>query len=562
MNRAAWLTGLCFLALAIIPTTATAADDDPPGPDAKPQPGVPAGQVFSFNFDSSKIFPGTHRQISVYLPAQYNADRPACLYVGLDGLGLGVTTVFDNLIHKGELPVIIGVGIQPGTVPSADGHNPRFNRSAEFDGLSDALARFVIDEVLPEVQRRKTPGGLPIRISNNPNDRATGGASTGGIAAFTLAWQRPDQFRRVFTAIGTFVCMRGGDRYPMLVRETEPKPLRVFQQDGSHDEWDGGPEVGDWWFANQTLDRGLAFAGYEHAHAWGTGTHNSQHAEAVLPEAMRFLWKDWPKPVEAHPANSGNVILRQTIDPASKWQPVAGVGACDGLAVTPEGAVVFRDAGRPRKVGLDGAVSDAAGIPAGPFAFTADGNAVTPGGLDATCLTITHAGDVYATDAATGQVWLVRHDRAKVLLDEGLKQPSGIAISPDGLWLAVMQRASHVGYSYQLKADGTVQYKQPFYWLHVPDDADDSGAGGMCFDHDGRLYVATRMGVQIVDRNGRSRATLPLPLNDVATSVCFAGERFQTLFVTGAHGLYRRRMNAVGAPSFAPPYNLPPWGPG
>jgi enterochelin esterase-like enzyme len=224
-----------------------------PGPDSNPQSGVPKGKTFEFRLDKSAVFPGTTRNITVYVPAEYTASGPACVYVGLDALSFNAAVVFDNLVYKKEMPVAIGIGVPSGTADSAKPpDNPRFDRSLEFDGLSSDLARFLIEEVLPEVGRRKTPDGLPILISRDPNDRAIGGASTGGIGAFTVAWQRPDSFRRVFTAIGTFVGMRGGDRFPVLVRKTEPKPIRIFMQDGSHDGLDAAMgEVGDWWMGNQ-----------------------------------------------------------------------------------------------------------------------------------------------------------------------------------------------------------------------------------------------------------------------------------------------------------------------
>ena len=333
-------------------------DNYEPGPDSKPQPGVPKGSTFSFKFADSKIFPGTSRTITVYVPAQYKGDEPACVYVGLDSLGFGVPVVFDNLIHKGEMPVTIAVGVSPGQVASVvEKENPRFNRSFEFDGLNDSLARSIVEEIFPEVEKRQTPDGRPIKLSRDPNDRCAGGGSTGGIAAFTLAWERPDLFRRVFSAIGTYVGMRGGDHYPVLVRKTEPKPIRVFQQDGENDQWMGGPEVGDWWMSNQTLDRALEFAGYEHQHVWGNGRHSGKHATAIFPDAMRFLWKDWPKPVQAQTAKTQNLVLKAILDPDASWQLVSDAGqACDHLAVNPQGAVFFHDRAtkRTRKLSADG----------------------------------------------------------------------------------------------------------------------------------------------------------------------------------------------------------------
>ena len=541
-------------------------DNYEPGPDSKPQPGVPKGKTLSFRLEGSKIFPGTSRSITVYVPAQYKGDKPACVYVGLDRLDFSLPDVFDNLIHKGEMPVTIAVGVSPGTVRSVnEKENPRFNRSFEFDGLNDSLARLIVEEVLPEVEKRQTPDGLPIKLSRDPNDRCAGGGSTGGIGAFTLAWERPDLFRRVFSAIGTFVGMRGGDRYPVLVRKTEPKPIRVFQQDGENDQWMGGPEVGDWWMSNQTLDRALEFAGYEHQHVWGTGPHSGKHATAIFPDAMRFLWKDWPKPVQAQTAKTQNVVLKAILDPDVAWQLVSDAGtACDHLAVNPQGDVFFHDTATKttRKLGTDGTISDEPAIPADKaFGFAADGRAVTADGISATFVTVNSSGNIYATDADAGKAWLIKPDGTKMVLDEGLKHPTGIALTPDGLWLAVMESRTHWGYSYRVKPDGTVEWKQQFYWAHVPDWADDSGAGGMCMDRDGRPYVATHMGVQVFDRNGRSRGILPMPAGE-ATSVCFGGTKFDTLFVTSGGKLYRRHMKAVVLPSFIAPIKLPPWGAG
>ena len=295
--------------------------DYPLGPDSKRQPNVPAGKVFSFTMDQSRFFPGTQRTVNVYVPAQYTADRPACVLVALDHLFPTLPIVFDNLIHRKELPVIISIGLSSGTDPSADPpHNPRFNRSFEFDSLSDVLAEFIIEELLPAVEQHKTPDGLPIHLSTDPNDRGMMGGSTGGIGSFTVAWQRPDAFRRVYSMIGTYVGMRGGDRYPVLIRKTDPKPLRVFLQDGSRDGWPGGLEFGDWWMSNQEMERALTFSGYEVNHSWGVLGHEGSHGESILPDVMRWLWKDWPKPVEA--GTSQNSMLRTVMQPKENWEQV------------------------------------------------------------------------------------------------------------------------------------------------------------------------------------------------------------------------------------------------
>jgi hypothetical protein len=493
----------------------------------------------------------------VYIPAAYSGEKPACVYVGLDGLGFNAAAVFDNLIAQHAMPVTIGIGVSPGSVASASPpDNPRFDRSLEFDSLNDQLARFLIEEVLPEVERRPTPDGHPIKLSSNPNDRAIGGGSTGAIAAFTVAWERPDEFRRVFSAIGTYVGMRGGEQYYVLVRKTEPKPLRIFMQDGVHDEWPGGPEMGDWWMSNQTMNRALEFAGYDVRHIWGAGTHNGSQAAAVFPEAMRWLWRDWPSPLRA--GAPGNPVLKSILQPGEDWR-VAGDGCESGLASNPQGEMQCDQAA--------GAVALAFGADGGRYMARAEGGvkvadraSILGEDLKIRNLTVRNNGDLYAV--TPDELWLIRANGEKVKLDQGLKGAAGVAVSPDGLWLFVTQSLSRTGLSYRVRGDGTVDARAPFYDFDVPAWADDSGAAGISMDRDGRAYVATRMGVQVFDRNGRVAAILPLPANVAATSLCFGGHDFDTLYVAGGGKVYRRKLHIEGAPPWAAPAKLPPWGAG
>jgi gluconolactonase len=202
-------------------------------PEVKVDPAVPHGEILNFTIKDSPIYPGTQNDFQVYVPAQYNPAKPACLLIKLDGWGGGVSTVLDNLIAGKEVPVIIGVGINSGTIWKDPPGTPqrratRFNRSYEFDSMNEHFPDFVLNEVLPAVEKLKTKDGRAINISPDGNDHAVMGASTGGIGSFTLAWRRPDQFRRVYSMIGTFVSMRGGNEYPALIRKTEPKPIRIF----------------------------------------------------------------------------------------------------------------------------------------------------------------------------------------------------------------------------------------------------------------------------------------------------------------------------------------------
>lgn len=578
-----------FLVTGIAFAQAQNPDENRLTPDSQPQPGVPKGEVMKFSFENSKIFPGTYRDYWVYVPAQYSPDKPACLYVNQDGIQWNAPTVFDNLIHRKEMPVTIGVFVMHGRVRAGDEKAAldRFNRSYEYDGLGDHYARFIMEELLPEVETKKTADGRAIRISRDPNDHAIGGASSGAIAAFTAAWERPDLFRRVFSAIATYVGLRGGDRYHTLVRKTEPKPLRIFMQDGSNDLNIYG---GDWWMANQTLERALTFAGYDVQHVWGEGGHNGRHGTAVFPDAMRFLWKDWPQPVKAA-GRTRNGMLNDILLPGEDWQLVGeGYRFTEGMTVNANGEVFFNDvpASKTYRIGADGKpvvfLNDSRrgdGQAFGPegrlyaaatgkdqiVAYDAEGRAkVIASGFRGNDIAVAHNGNVYVTNPAganskdPARVWLITPDGKKRVVDEGGPRfPNGVTLAPDQTLLYVSDSFSHWVYSYRIQPDGTLTHRQRYYWLHVPDDADDSGADGMRVDRDGRLYVATRMGIQVCDQAGRVNVIIPTPNGKVA-NLCFGGPNFDTLYAACGDKVYRRKLKVSGAHGWAAPHRPAPPG--
>ncbi len=547
-----------------------------PGPDSVAQPGVPQGELIAFEFSKSQVFPGTTRKVTVYVPRQYTPAKPACVYVDQDGVQFSAPTVLDNLIARGELPVMIGVFVTPGVVNPIDPKAAlaRFNRSFEYDGLGDGYCRMLLDEVLPEVETKSTADGRPVRLSHSGNDRAIAGSSSGAIAAFNAAWEHPEAFSRVISAIGTYVGLRGGDRFPTLIRKYEPKPIRVFLQDGSGDL---NIYAGDWWMANQTMERALEFSGYEVNHAWGDGHHSGKHITSILPDALRWVWKDWPKAVGNGPTQNG--ALKALLVPGEGWQ-------VEDRGRAYFGGPVF-DARGGMRVALDPRVKLAAGLSnagtppwerpgsthMGPdqryyctdgdriLAYDGEGKASTIAeGISARELVVAHDGSVYATEPGHGdtesRVWLIAKDGGKKVVDTGLRSATGVTVSPDQSLLYVADGASHWIYSYQIQPDGTLADKQRYYWLHVADTEDASHAVGLCCDQAGWLYVATDLGVQVCDQAGRVNAILPLP-NGPVTSVAFGGEHFDTLYATSGSTLYRRRLNAIGANPWAPPI-LPP----
>jgi sugar lactone lactonase YvrE/enterochelin esterase-like enzyme len=543
---------------------------------------IPKGEVASYTFDKSKIFPGTTRAYSIYIPKQYDPAKPACVHVNQDGTQFNAPAVFDDLIHKKQMPVTIGVFVTPGRVkaPSPNALD-RFNRSYEYDGLGDAYARFLLDELLPEVETKTAKDGRPIKLSKDGNDRSIGGSSSGAVCAFTAAWERPDAFRRVFSAIGTYVGLRGGNIYPTLIRKFEPKPLRVFLQDGSADLNIYG---GDWWMANQEMERALTFAGYEVNHAWGTGGHNGKHGTEVFPEAIRWLWKDHPSPIKV---GKGSPQLQKILIPGEGWKLVGeGYKFTEGPAVNAKGEVYFNDipASKTYKIGLDGkvAIHFADSKKANGQAFGPDGRLYAVATADSTVLAyddagkshvigdgiqgndlvVRHDGGIYVTNPfpkgiEPGHVWYIGPKGEKKIVDKGLLFPNGVTLSPDQSLLYVADSRTHWVYSYQVQADGSLKDKQKYYHLHVPDTADFSGADGMRVDRDGRLYVATRMGIQVCDQAGRVNCIIPTPNGKIA-NLSFGGEMLDLLYATCGDKVYVRKLQVRGANAFEAPIKPAP----
>ncbi|MDA0349994.1 MAG: alpha/beta hydrolase-fold protein [Verrucomicrobia bacterium] len=268
----------------------------PYGRDSMQQLGVPKGNVTESVWKQSKVFPGTIRRYYIYVPAQYDPRVPAALMVFQDGHtyiqengDFRAPVVFDNLIHKGDMPVTIGVFIDPGhltaELPPEPGWRPRpANRSFEYDTLSADYVSFLLTEILPELRNS-------YNITYDPEGHAICGISSGGICAWTVAWERPDQFRKVMSHIGSFTNIRGGHHYPALIRKSEEvKPIRIFMQDGSNDL---DNEHGNWPLSNKQLFAALQYRAYDVKFIYGQGQHNGNHGGAIFPDSLRWLWRDY-----------------------------------------------------------------------------------------------------------------------------------------------------------------------------------------------------------------------------------------------------------------------------
>lgn len=261
------------------------------GVDSKKQDGVPEGTITKYHWVNKKIYAGTQRDYWLYVPKQYDSTKSACLMIFQDGysyLGPDVqaNVVFDNLIYKGDIPVIIGLFIKPGDKgPGNPDYGGTGNRSFEYDPVNDLYARFLIEEIIPEIKKN-------YNITDDPAGRAIVGHSSGGLCAFNAAWQRPDDFGKVISHCGCFANIRGGDKFPEMIRRSAKKPIRVFLQSGERDAnfiW------GYLATRNKEMAAALEYSEYDYKFVFGEGGHTLMHGGAIFPNTLRWIWRDYAK---------------------------------------------------------------------------------------------------------------------------------------------------------------------------------------------------------------------------------------------------------------------------
>jgi enterochelin esterase-like enzyme len=294
------------------------------GPDSMPQEGVPKGEIRGPFTLPSQVYPGTQHTYWVYVPAQYDPAVPASLMIFNDGQAfkqengdIRAQNVMDNLIYRHEIPVMLGVFINPGRTPEQPEPNAQewgdrtTNRPTEYNTPDDKYARVIVDELMPVLYKE-------YNISKDPDQHGIGGSSSGAIAAFMVAWERPNDFRKVLSNVGSFVNLRGGDVYPERVLAAGKKPIRVFLCDGRNDnraDWGQYNPRMDWFYQNVRLMKALTQKGYDVNYSWGVNLHGQKFGGAIMPEMMRWLWRDGP--VSTDPKDMVERGFRQ---PAAKKQ--------------------------------------------------------------------------------------------------------------------------------------------------------------------------------------------------------------------------------------------------
>jgi enterochelin esterase-like enzyme/sugar lactone lactonase YvrE len=554
-----------------------------PHPDAVPRDDVPKGTVEVLTPWESQIFPGTIRDWAIYVPAQYKADEPAALMIFQDGEGMRnvngrwrVPVVFDNLIAKGEMPPTIAVFINPGHEKSKPRQKGRSsNRGFEYDSLGDRYVRFLLEEIIPEVRQRYS-------ISDDPQMHAIGGSSSGAICAFTAAWERTDFFQRVYSSVGSFTNLRGGDVYSSLVRKTEPKRIRIYMADTSGDVDNA---FGSWPWANQQMASALKYMGYDVRFDWAEGyAHNADFGGSRFPDAMRWLWRNETHTPELNTRGDlgGDLTLLNLLIPGESWQLVADdLGFADALCTDKAGSLYFCDMKAPAVFRInvaDGTRTEIAkesvsGLEFGPdgrlyacqgaqnrvIAIDVSNGAVTTiaQGVKPNDIAVTKEGDILITETGAQQVTRIDPKTGSAAaVDVGIAKPNGIALSGDGGTLAVSDYGGTHTWTFRVKTGGTLDAKMPtmpmrlmidsegeFRFNEPPPYVSASRGDGMAVDKVGRYYVTSDVGVQIFDPTGRPCGVLPKIDRDQPLTTCIlAGPDHNTLYIAHGTRIYSRRL--------------------
>lgn len=584
LKRFASLPSAFLLFLIVLSISLARADEVYKlGPDSQEQEGVPHGKVEQFKW-TSKIYHGTTRDCWVYVPAQYDPKTPACVMVFQDGGGFQnpkgpwrVPTVFDNLIARKEMPVTIGIFINPGIIPPPHGKPsalPRYNRSFEYDSPGDQYARFLLNEILPEVSKK-------YNLAKDANSRAICGSSSGASCAFTVAWQRPDQFSRVACFVGSFTNLRGDNYYPDLIRKTEPKPIRVFLQDGRKDL---NIYAGSWVNANKDMAEALEFAGYDYQYVLGDEGHNARHGGAIFPEVVRWLWRGYPNPVQAMATPTTRPSTQPVMDiliPGENWEQVEGTyGFTEGPAPDVKGNLYFSDIRNNKifKIDENGKVAEFAhdtgggnGLMFGPdgklyccqmdrkrvVAYDPHGNEeVIAEDIEAVNdIAIDHDGRIYVSEPPRHQIVYIspKHEKRVVARDPVINFPNGVRFTPDQSQIVVADTKGVRLWAFQVTASGDLANREAFYDAQIVPGTVDDGADGMTFDKTGRLYVCTHIGIQVFDQAGRVIGVINRPSPQWLANCAFGGPNLEYLYLCNGNHVYRRKTRTQGVLSWQEP---------
>ncbi|RJL02880.1 alpha/beta hydrolase-fold protein [Paracoccus siganidrum] len=567
-----------------------------PPPEAELQVGVMPGKLESFMLPPGKYYPGTPHNYVVYTPAGYDNSKPLPVMIFLDGVRtfldpkLETNVILDNLIAANEIPPLVAVFVDPGVHPtrSSDGQN-RYERHFEYDSISDRYSGFLLDELLLAVSKRYP-------LSENPNDRAIAGSSTGAVGAFSAAWNRSDQFRRVMSFNGTYISMKGAHTLANIVRKTEPRPIRVFMQAGKADHITdlqpfGTRYAGSWPTANQAMHEALQFAGYDVKFEYGVAGHESTHGRAVMPDALRWLWRDYPEPIKVislpfyygQPGSEDRGHVFSVINGDETWEQVGtDYGTISSIASDMDGNVHFNDdSGNIWRLSVEDdsitMLADEQGknlsmaigangrlYVAQPekklivsYGATVADREIVADNVSASAVTSNKQGDIYAVESAQGVILRI-DTRGKISTaydGTDLHEPSSISMSPDQEFMIVGDAKSKFAWSFHVMADGGLVDGEPYYRLEMPEVGLYSENRSVTVNDLGQPFFATPLGIQGFEAAGRQGPILNSPIYGTVSAVSFAGGSKDWLYAAVDGKLFRRsvKSKAVNAGTITKP---------
>ena len=546
-------------------TPAELAQIFPLGPDSLKQPDVPVGRVEKCEFNSSRIYPGTVRDYWVYVPAQYRPTKAACVLVVQDGhdhLFAGrwnTAVVLDNLIHQKAMPVTIGVFINPGKIPPARaGGMTRDNRSFEYDSAGDRYARFVLEEILHVVAAR-------FKLRTDGNSRAIMGGSSGGFCSLNAAWCRPDAFQRVVSMVGSFTPMRGGHSLAAQVRLTEAKPLKVFLQGGAQDL---DVANGKWWTANLEMLSALQFAGYDVQHVWDERAgHNEFHCNMICPDALRWVWQDYPKKIVAR--GGANQPITRILAPQKKWRRILADRVKVGAITTDaKGTFYFVDttaqticrleAGE-RVTVLAKAIPDVSALAVGDdgTVYMAQPKSkrvmrvrgfgrpkVHSAGVEVTGICAAKDGQLYATESTKHRVLRLAADGTVRVVTRAVQQPIVVRRSIDSSQLIIASARGNDAWLGRITPDGNLECVEPFMYFDRAIQRAHHRCDDLVVTRPGWTIAALEDGLMINNQNGLPSGFLPVASGS-PTVLALGGPRGDQLFMVVEGKLHVRRIRLL-----------------
>lgn len=526
--------------------------------DAIENPSVPKGIISGPFYNYSKVLKGTVHEYWIYVPQQYSNQKANQLTVVFDGINMAknwnLPTVFDNLISKNEIPVTIGLFISPGIkTAKTDNVFNKPNRSVEYDGTGSLLPDIIMTEIIPAIMKQ-----YAIAANNN----LVMGNSSGGNAAFNMAWERSDFFQRVYSGIGSFTGLRSGEDFPVLIRKTEQKPIRIFLQDGSKDL---NNFSGEWFAVNQHMLSSLQWAGYEVNHAWGDDGHNPKHGAAIMPDILRWLWKDFPTPIVVGKNSKSDFNFLQ---PDEKWKLIKEFDENISSLTTDLSGELLIASGKDiwlhdlnnsftKKYQLPKQIVAISSTASGSYLYSLEGEqSVQLRNVENKVLQ-TFSG-IYADDLlcyGDGFYWTNKKQKTIGRLDFKTKQksiysfqsiPTGLSLHPEKSFLYANRQMNKLGSLFTVDSLFELSDEQAYLHYQLVYPNYNVQPGKMIVDTNNYVITCTDIGLQVADQLGRTNLIIPLPQNEKPATLALAGRNRNTLYASSGNKLYARIVKSQG----------------